>query len=97
MITNHVCVRVAAHVPGGQRGSNAALVAFAFHRIRTLVAAQSQLLVPPNASSASCVLQVDWAVSTHDRLLVNVQQFFQQYDLLACPTVMMPPFDASIP
>lgn len=48
-------------------------------------------------SVCCCVwLQVDWAVSAHERMLQGAHAFFQQHDLLLCPTVMLQPFDASI-
>lgn len=41
-------------------------------------------------------LQVDWAVQAHERMLQGAHTFFQQHDLLLCPTVMLQPFDANI-
>lgn len=41
-------------------------------------------------------MQVDWAVAAHTRMLQGAQAFFQQYDLLLCPTVMLQPFDATV-
>ncbi|KAF6258940.1 amidase signature domain-containing protein [Scenedesmus sp. NREL 46B-D3] len=40
--------------------------------------------------------QVEWAVAAHDQLLAEVDSFFSKYDLLLCPTVMLPPFDATL-
>jgi Asp-tRNA(Asn)/Glu-tRNA(Gln) amidotransferase A subunit family amidase len=44
-----------------------------------------------------CLAQVDCAVTAHRQLLQESSRFFQQYDILLCPTVMLPPFDVSIP
>lgn len=46
--------------------------------------------------AAAACMQSDWGVDAHDRLLASVDAFFQQHDLLLCPTVMLPPFDATI-
>lgn len=50
----------------------------------------------PLSAACCCALQVDWAVAAHERMLQSAHAFFQQHDLLLCPTVMLQPFDASI-
>jgi hypothetical protein len=35
-------------------------------------------------------------VAAHDQLLGEVERFFSKHDLLLCPTVMLPPFDATL-
>ncbi|WIA30423.1 hypothetical protein OEZ86_000507 [Tetradesmus obliquus] len=40
--------------------------------------------------------QIDWAVSAHGKLLAAAKAFFSSHQLLLCPTVMLPPFDATI-
>jgi hypothetical protein len=46
--------------------------------------------------AARCCGQIDWAVAAHDELLAEVERFFSKHDLLLCPTVMLPPFDATL-